>query len=493
MDFWIAREHNYRTWLGKKGAECRTWANTMSEIGNKLWGFAHQLRHDGIGYTDYVEQISYLLFLKIAQEKGVELPKGYDWEALSSLSGEGLLDHYTDTIRTLGKQTGVIGSIFGEGQNRFTKPVQLKQIIGMIDEIEWTELDIDIKGKVYEELLERTASEGKKGAGQYFTPRPLIRAIVKCIQPDLTKTADFKIHDPACGTGGFLLSAAEWLRIEYGAAIPREVQKRMRNGAYSGADNTPLARRLAMMNIYLHELGGDIKLRDSLYDSDLGERYDCVLTNPPFGVRGANQAPQRDDFTIETSNKQLNFLQHVMTILKPGGRCGIVLPDNVLFQGHAAPEVMEILTKDCNLHTVLRLPRGTFSPYSAGTKTNVFFFVKGLPTEKVWIYDGRSGIPGYTKKDRPLLETAFNEFIAAYGKNPSGTSKRAETERFRAFPIKEIANRKYNLDIRWLKDDVENGDDELGEPGELLELCRADLLTATQAIDRLTTSFSTND
>ncbi len=459
----------------------------MSEIGNKLWGFCHTLRNDGIGFTDYVEQISYLLFLKIADEKGLDIPAGFDWQGLSGKSGEVLLDHYVDTIRTLGKQPGVIGSVFGEGQNRFTKPVQLKQIIGMIDEIEWTELDIDIKGKVFEELLERTASEGKKGAGQYFTPRPLIRTIVSCIRPDLTKSSDYTVHDPATGTGGFLLTAAEWVRNKYGAAISRQAQTRMRNGAYSGSDLTPLARRLAMMNMFLHELGGDIALRDSIYDSDPGKRYDCVLTNPPFGVRGASQAPERDDFTVETSNKQLNFLQHVITILKPGGRCGIVLPDNVLFQGHAAPDVIKNLTSDCNLHTILRLPRGTFSPYCQGVKANVFFFTKGPPTERTWVYDQRSGIPGFTKKERPLNEAAFAEFIEVYGENPNGRSERTESERFRPYAMADIVARNYNLDIRWLKDEVDDGEGDLPEPEELLASCRADLETGLSALGRLET------
>jgi type I restriction enzyme M protein len=457
----------------------------MSDIGNKLWGFCHTLRHDGIGFTDYVEQISFLLFLKIADEKDVQLPPGYDWQALSSKSGEPMLDHYVDAIRTLGKMPGVVGSVFGEGQCRFTKPAQLKQIVTMIDGIEWTELDVDVKGAVFEELLERTASEGKKGAGQYFTPRPLIRTIVRCIQPDVAAHPEYSVHDPACGTGGFLLAAAEWMQRKYGAGIPRETGRRMRDGAYSGSDNTPLARRLAMMNMFLHELGGDVALRDSIYDPEPGTRFDCVLTNPPFGVRGASDAPVRDDFVVETSNKQLNFLQHVVTILKIGGRCGIVLPDNVLFQGHAAPEVVEILTSDCNLHTILRLPRGTFSPYCQGVKANVFFFTKGRRTDNVWVYDLRSGIPGFTKKERPLTEAAFEEFVEAYGPDPNGLAPRTETERFHAFAIDKIRERNYNLDIRWLKDEEENGNGDLPEPEELLATTKLEIEAALAAIGRL--------
>src|SRR5581483_12223366 len=240
---------------------------------------------------------------------------------------------------------------------------------------------------------EKAAAEGKKVAGQYFTPRILIQAIVACMKPDPRTTPDFTICDPAVGTGGFLVAAYEWLVKETKGVLDREVAKRVRAKTYYGQDLVPRPRRLALMNLYLHGIEPTIALGDTIYEPPPSQRFDMILTNPPFGTRGANQAPDRDDFTIATSNKQLNFLQHVMTILKPGGRAAVVLPDNCLFEDKAG-EVFEILMQDCNLHTILRLPRGTFTPYSQGVKANVVFFQKGRPTEDVWIFDGRSNVPG---------------------------------------------------------------------------------------------------
>ncbi|HAO79407.1 MAG TPA: restriction endonuclease subunit S, partial [Verrucomicrobia subdivision 3 bacterium] len=243
----------------------------------------------------------------------------------------------------------------------------------------------------------------------------------------------------------------------------------IRKKVYHGQDLVPRPRRLALMNLFLHGVEPHIALGDTIYEPDRGDRFDCVLTNPPFGTKGANQAPDRDDFTIETSNKQLNFVQHVLTILKPGGRAALVLPDNCLFEGKAG-EVFEILMQDCNLHTVLRLPRGTFTPYSQGVKANVIFLQKGKPTENVWIFDARSNVPGITKKDRPLTAHHFEEFEKAYGKDPNGLSKRTdggETRRFRKFHISDIKERGYKLDVTWLKDDSLEDSDELPEPQDL--------------------------
>ena len=267
-------------------------------------------------------------------------------------------------------------------------------------------MEVDVKGAAFEGLLERAASEGKKGAGQYFTPRVLIDAIVQVMKPDPRGKTDFKISDPACGTGGFLMQAYEWLMKQSKGVIDRNDIKRIKTKTYFGQDLVPRPRRLALMNLFLHGLEPKIYLGDTIYEPERGERYDVVLTNPPFGTKGANQAPEREDFTIETSNKQLNFVQHVVTTLKPGGRAAMVLPDNCLFEGKAG-EVFELLMQDCNLHTVLRLPRGTFTPYSQGVKANVIFFQKGLPTENVWIFDARSNVPGITKKDRPLTAKHF--------------------------------------------------------------------------------------
>ncbi len=456
----------------------------MSDIVNKLWGFCHTLRHDGIDYGDYIEQLTYLLFLKMADERDINLSKTVwinekgkkvitdcGWPALRDKSGTALTDHFVDVLRALGKQTGMLGDIFSQSMSRFNNPVNLKKLIGMIDDEEWSSMDVDIKGAAFEGLLERAASEGKKGAGQYFTPRVLIQSIVRVMKPDPRGKSDFKISDPACGTGGFLVVSYEWLVEASKGVFDRSEAKRIRSKTYFGQDLVPRPRRLALMNLFLHGVEPHIYLGDTIYTPPRAERYDVILTNPPFGTKGANQAPDREDFTIETSNKQLNFVQHVMNILKPGGRAAIVLPDNCLFEDKAG-EVFEILMKDCNLHTVLRLPRGTFTPYSQGVKANVIFFQKGLPTEDTWIFDARSNVPGITKKDRPLSPLHFAEFEKCYGKDPNGRSKRidlGEEGRFRKFSIYDIKKRDYKLDVTWLKDESLDDSDELPEPQELAE------------------------
>lgn len=450
----------------------------MSDVVQKLWGFCHTLRHDGIDYGDYIEQITFLLFLKMADEKGIQLPKGCNWPRLRDESGTILTDHYVDVLRTLSKTPGILGDIYAEAQSRFTNPVNLKRLINLIDETEWTSLGVDVKAAVYEGLLEKAASEGKKGAGQYFTPRVLIQSIVRCMKPDPRSHKEFTICDPACGTGGFLVAAYEWLvEATGGGALDRDVAKRVRAKTYFGQDLVARPRRLALMNLYLHGIEPQIILGDTIYEVPRSDRFDVILTNPPFGTKGANQAPDREDFTIATSNKQLNFVQHVLTILKPGGRAAMVLPDNCLFEGKAG-EVFEILMQDCNVHTVLRLPRGTFTPYSQGVKANVVFFQKGLPTERVWIFDARSNVPGITKKERPLTPEHFAEFEKCYGKDPNGLARRkdlGETGRFRRFSVDEVKKRSYKLDITWLKDEsLEDGDD-LPDPQDL----------ATEAITEL--------
>ncbi len=464
----------------------------MSDVVSKLWGFCHTLRHDGIDYGDYIEQITFLLFLKMADEKGVEIPPGCDWPTLRDKSGTELTDFYIDLLRKLAKQPGILGDIYAEAQSRFNNPVNLKRLINLVDEIEWTTLGVDVKAAAYEGLLEQAANEGKKGAGQYFTPRVLIQSIVAVMQPDPRTSREFTVSDPACGTGGFLVAAHEWLVHESKGAIERDVAKRLKTKTYFGQELVARPRRMALMNLYLHGVEPQIKLGDTIYDQPSSQRFDCILTNPPFGTKGANQAPTRDDFTIETSNKQLNFIQHVVTVLKPGGRAALVLPDNCLFEGKAG-EVFEILMKSCNLHTVLRLPRGTFTPYSQGVKANVIFLQKGRPTEHVWIFDARSNVPGITKKDRPLTRAHFAEFEQCYGTDPNGLSKRkdlGETGRFRKFHVTEIADRAYKLDVTWLKDDSLESSDDLPEPTELageaikeLEAVVADLREIMELIE----------
>jgi type I restriction enzyme M protein len=449
----------------------------MSDIVQKLWGFCHTLRHDGVDYGDYIEQLTYLLFLKMADEKSVVIPKGCDWNTLKALSGTKLTDHYSEVLRKLRESEGLLGAIFTQATSRFNNPVNLRRLIDMIDEEEWSALDVDVKGAAFEGLLEKAASEGKKGAGQYFTPRPLIKSICRIMKPDPRGKTGFTIADPACGTGGFLVCSYEWLVDISKGVFDRSDARRIRASTYHGQELVARPRRLALMNLYLHGVEPHIYLGDTLYEPNRGERYDVILTNPPFGTKGANQAPDRDDFTIETSNKQLNFVQHVVNTLKPGGRAAIVLPDNCLFEDKAG-EVFEILMQDCNLHTVLRLPRGTFTPYSQGVKANAIFFQKGRPTEEVWIFDGRSNVPGITKKDRPLTKEHFKEFEECYGKDPNGLSKRTdtgETGRFRKFHLRDIKRHDYKLDITWLKDESLEENGELPEPQDL----------ATEAITEL--------
>lgn len=468
----------------------------MSDVVNKLWGFCHTLRHDGIDYGDYIEQLTYLMFLKMSYEKGIDLSsieyeenkkkvkRDCSWTPFTEKSGTDLLDEFAQMLRALSRQSGLLGDIFAQAMPRFTNPVNLKKVINMIDETMWSEMSVDVKGAAFEGLLEKSAAEGKKGAGQYFTPRVLIQSIVNVMQPDPRDHKEYKICDPACGTSGFLMVAYEWLMHITKGALDRKDVKRIKKETYYGQELVPRPRRLALMNLFLHGLEPQIYLGDSIYEPERGERYDCILTNPPFGTKGANQAPVRDDFTVSTSNKQLNFIQHVVTILKPGGRAAIVLPDNVLF-ADAAGEVIKYLMEDCNVHTVLRLPNGTFTPYSQGVKANVIFFQKGFKTESTWIYDCRTNIPGVTKKERPLTPALFEDFEKCYGKDPNGQSKRkdqGEDERFRKFTFSQIKERNFNLDISWLKDDNLEDPNSLPEP----QLLVADAITELGAcVDEL--------
>ncbi len=450
---------------------------------DKLWGFCNTLRHDGINYGDYIEQLTYLLFLKLADEKGLPIPADYNWASLQSRAGTALRDHYTVTLQKLGEQDGLLGDIFAGALSRFREPVNLKRLISLIDETEWATLDVDLKGEAYEGLLQKFAAE-QKGAGQYFTPRPLIRTIVHCLQPDLREAPNFTTHDPAAGTGGFLIGAAEWLILHSRGQLSREDQRRLRRGTYSGVELVQETRRLALMNLFLHEIEGDIRYGDSIAEGD-SRRYDVILTNPPFGTKGGGEAPGREDFTVETTSKQLNFIQHVLTVLKPGGRAAMVLPDNVLSDDHAGRDVRRLLLQDSNLHTILRLPVGTFTPYSPGVKANVLFFRKGRPTREVWVYDQRTNVPNVTKS-RPLTEAHFADFRACYGPHatpPSGS--RQERERFRPFSREAIAGRGDNLDTFWLRDDSLDDPNDLPELEDLVAETLTRLEAAVAALNEL--------
>jgi type I restriction enzyme M protein len=444
-----------------------------TDVVNKLWGFCHVLRHDGVDYGDYIEQLTYLLFIKMADERDVDLPEHTDWPYLRKLSGTELLDSYIEALRLLGKQKAILGDIFAGSQSRFTNPVNLQRLIGVIDETDWTSIETDVKAAAFEGLLEKAASEGKKGAGQYFTPRLLIESMVRCIKPDPRVSKDFTIDDPAVGTGGFLIGAYVWLKEQtQGGAFDRDTAKRVHTRTYFGNELVARPRRLALMNLYLHQVEPHITMGDSIYETPDSRRFDVILMNPPFGNKGAGQPPNREDFVVQTSNKQLNFLQHVLTTLKRGGRAAVIVPDNVLFAQQAG-EVFEVLMEDCDLHTVLRCPRGTFSPYTEGTKTNVLFFTKGRSTDRTWIYDGRSNVPKITKKSRPLATKHFADFEKCYGDDPNGRSERSASDsvegRWRSFTLDEVKLHYYKLDaFKWLRDEELDDPDDLPEPDELI-------------------------
>ena len=434
--------------------------NTEQSIIKKVWTLATTLSGQGVGFTDYITQLTYLLFLKMDKENrelGEEsaIPEGYQWEELTALDGTDLLMQYEETLDFLSRQDNLIGTIFTKAQNKIDKPVYLKKVITMIDEEDWL-LEGDVKGAIYESILERNGQDKKSGAGQYFTPRPLIKAMVDCARPKITET----VCDPACGTGGFLLAAFDYMKNQ---SQDKEKREFLRNEALSGTDNTALVVTLASMNLYLHGIGTDrspIICADSL-EKQPEKLFDVILANPPFGTRPAVSVDiQRDDFITETKNNQLNFLQHIMMSLRNGGRAAVVLPDNVLFEGSGEAIRRKLLT-DFNLHTILRLPTGIF--YAQGVKANVLFFTKGEPTRDVWFYDYRTGVK-HTLANNKLERRHLNDFVSCY--NPDNISARtetynAETEpngRWRKYPAEDLLKRdKTSLDITWMK--IEDTDD----------------------------------
>ena len=452
------------------------------QIVNKLWNYCNILRDDGLSYGDYVEQLTYLLFLKMDDErskppynKKSTIPKKYAWQSLIDKDGTELETHYIETLQELGKEEGIIGVIFRKAQNKIQDPAKLRKlIIELINKENWLSLESDVKGDAYEGLLEKNAADVRGGAGQYFTPRPLINAIVKVMKPE----PGMKIHDPACGTGGFLLSANNYIVKNFN--LDRDEKEILKHKTFSGHDIVPMVARLCVMNLYLHGIDGGtspIEVTDSLKKNP-GAIYDMVLTNPPFGKKSSETiiteegdtskqtlTVVREDFWAETSNKQLNFLQHVRSILKINGKAVIVLPDNVLFEGGAGEIIRKKLMETCDLHTILRLPTGIF--YAQGVKANVLFFdkreaSKTAHTSKIWIYDLRTNI-NFTLKENPLKEEDLDDFIKCY--NSDNRHKRKETERFKCFDYEEILKRdKTNLDIFWLKDESLDDLDKLPDP-----------------------------
>ena len=421
----------------------------------KVWQLADVLAAAGVAFTDYIVQLTYILFLKMdaeAEALGIEskIPKDCRWANLVDKDGFDLLERYEKSLKKLSEQPGLIGTIFSKAQNKISQPAHLAKVVAMVDAQDWLSLDIDTKGAIYEGILEKNGQDKKSGAGQYFTPRALIKAMVDVTNPKITET----VCDPACGTGGFLLAAFDHMKRE---SQDRRKQMFLKTEALTGFDITPLVVTLASMNLYLHGVGIDsspVKCEDSL-EKEPSCLYDVILANPPFGTRPAGLgeiSSMRQDFFAKTSNNQLNFLQHIMLLLKVGGRAAVVLPDNVLFEGGAGETVRKKLLADYDLHTILRLPTGIF--YAQGVRANVLFFSRGGKTSETWVYDYRTGVK-HTLANNKLERRHLDDFVACYTQK-----KRTETERWHRFAVEELVKRdKTNLDLKWLKEQSDDDAD----------------------------------
>ena len=478
--------------------------NNSAQLVQKLWNYCNVLRDDGLSYGDYLQQLTNLLFLKMAHERTLPpfnrpsaVPAGYDWPSLLALDGDALEVHYRHTLEELGKKPGMLGVIFRKAQNKIENPAMLRRLIAdLIDRETWTSLTADVKGDAYEGLLEKNAQDTKSGAGQYFTPRPLIHALVDAMRPAPMQT----ICDPACGTGGFLLAAHDYIAHHY--PLDREEKQHLRYQALHGWEIVHNTARLCAMNLLLHEIGGEecpIHAGEDTLAGDPGTRYDMVLTNPPFGKKssitiineeGGEEKEAltyyRDDFWVTTSNKQLNFVQHVKTLLKPNGRAAVVVPDNVLFEGGAGETVRRKLLHECDVHTLLRLPTGIF--YAQGVKANVLFFdrkpASETPqTQTLWIYDLRTN-RNFTLKTNPLQRGDLDDFLTCY--NPDNRHDRTPTwseatpeGRWRSYTYEELLQRdKVSLDLFWLRDESLEDSANLPDPDVLAVEIAEDLQAA---------------
>lgn len=483
---------------------------------SKVWGMCNPLRDDGVSYGDYLEQLTYLIFLKMSDEysrppykKETGIPQGYTWADMSTLKGAELEDQYKATLEELAKQGGILGMIFAQASNKISNAAILYRIVQMIDKEKWVSMSSDVKGEIYEGLLQKNAEDIKSGAGQYFTPRPLIRAMVECIRPEPKKT----IADPCCGSGGFFLAAQEFITQNY--TLDREEKEFLKNETFFGNELVAVTFKLSLMNLYLHNIGdiyGNIPIAhgDSLL-TDPGYRVDYVLTNPPFGKKSSitmtNEEGEeeeeelvynRQDFWTTSSNKQLNFVQHINTILKATGKAAVVVPDNVLFEGGAGEIVRKKLLQTTDLHTILRLPTGIF--YKPGVKANVIFFDKrpaspDMQTKEIWIYDFRTNIH-FTLKQHPMTDADLHDFISCY--NPENLHERKETwseenpdGRWRKFSIDDILKRdKTSLDIFWIKDKSLADLDNLPDPDVLADDIIENLQSALESFQELKKQLS---
>jgi len=461
-------------------------SSSTHDIVQKLWGFCDILRDDGITYHQYVTELTYLLFLKMAKETKTEgqLPEQYRWDALLAKKGLGQLTFYKKMLLDLSTEgSAAVQAIYADAQTSMREPNNLAKLVSQIDELNWYRAREEGLGDLYEGLLEKNASEVKSGAGQYFTPRPLIDAIVALVDP----SAGEVVQDPAAGTAGFLIAADRRVKEKTGElfALTEKARKWQKAEAYHGVELVPETRRLALMNLMLHGIEGTVTLGDSLSSVGSGlPKADVILTNPPFGTKRGGESPRRDDFTFKTSNKQLAFLQHVYRGLKPGGRAAVVIPDNVLFEDGVGVSIRSDLMEKTRLHTVLRLPTGIF--YAQGVKTNVLFFTRGKTdkgnTTETWVYDLRTNMPSFGKRT-PFTRAHFADFERVYGTDPGGGAARTEGGeggRWKRFTRDEVKKRGDNLDVSWLKDESGGGSGELEEPEVI----------AAQVVERLETALA---
>lgn len=498
-----------RWYVRCKGKECLFNMSTQTQyIVQKLWNYCNILRDDGVSYGDYVEQLTYLLFLKMAHERsedqefeGATIPAGLGWETLVKKDGVDLEEQYRHILTELGKEKGMLGIIFRKAINKIQNPANLSRLIkDLIGDINWLEMETDVKGDAYEGLLEKNAEDTKSGAGQYFTSRPLIEAIIDVIQPRPGET----ICDPACGTGGFLLAAHNYI-LAHHSPLERYQEKKLKNETFYGWEIVDSTARLCVMNMFLHNIGDEsaenppIRVQDSLLSKP--EKYfDIILSNPPFGRKSSlslssgngngrkngksereSNTVNRNDFWTTTSNKQLNFVQHIYNLLKSegsGGRAAVIVPDNVLFEGGSGETIRSNLLKLCNVHTMLRLPTGIF--YAQGVKANVLFFDKrpGTSTEQLWVYDLRTNM-NFTLRTNPLTRVHLDDFVTCYC--AGHMQDRQESERFHSFNYEELLKRdKLSLDLFWLRDESLEGTDNLLPPAEIAASIVEDLQNALE-------------
>lgn len=488
-----------------------------SAIVSKVWGMCNPLRDDGVSYGDYLEQLTYMIFLKMADEyskppykRDSGIPEGYRWPDMNTLKGAALEDKYNDILEELGKQPGMLGRIFFKATNKISNAAILYRVVQMIDHEKWVSMSSDVKGEIYEGLLQKNAEDVKSGAGQYFTPRPLIRAMVRCVRPEPMKT----IADPCCGSGGFFLASQAFISDPKNYTLDRDAKEFLKTKTFYGNEIVAMTYKMCLMNLYLHNIGDIYKDSNITYGDallrDPGYRVDYVLTNPPFGKKSSITAVNeegeteeedlvynRDDFWTTSSNKQLNFVQHINTILKSTGKAAVVVPDNVLFEGGAGEVVRKRLLETTDLHTILRLPTGIF--YKPGVKANVIFFDKRpasaeTQTKEVWVYDFRTNVH-FTLKQNPMKDSDLDDFVRCY--NPENRYERKETwseenpdGRWRKFDVQDILKRdKTSLDIFWIKDKSLADLDNLPEPkvlaGDIMENLQSALDSFSDLMEKL--------